>query len=150
MIAAFLFIYSLLLSPVHNMPVAMYELEVLETHIQMEAKFDKENLEAAILMEYAQEFSPELIESYLTTHSSWKIDEEELAMNVMAITSDHEFYFLEAEFPFESEALSTFHFQNTCLIKEVEGHSNIIFLSYQGKERAFRLTANRTETIVDW
>ncbi|MEM8897605.1 MAG: DUF6702 family protein [Bacteroidota bacterium] len=150
MIATFFLTLTLIFAPTHDMSVAIYELEVQEAKILMEATFDKENMEEAIRKEYAEEASPNLVASYLSKHSSWIANKKRLDINTLSVTHDHQFYTLKAELPFTSEALSTFQIRNTCLFAEVEDHSNIVFINYKGKEKIYKLTAKRSGILVEW
>lgn len=150
MIAAFLLALTLIFAPTHDMSVAIYELEVREAKILMEATFDKENMEEAIQKEYGEKASPDLVASYLVKHSSWIANKKRLDINTLSVTHDHQFYNLKAELPFTSEALSTFQIRNTVLFNEVDNHSNIVFINYQGKEKVYKLTARRSGILVEW
>ncbi|MEM6768544.1 MAG: DUF6702 family protein [Bacteroidota bacterium] len=145
-----LHIFHLLLFPNHNMPVAIYSLKIQEDRIHMEVKFDKENIRAAIQNQYSAAVSPKLIVDYFITHSKWVVNEHELLIQGTSVQSDHEYYHLSLTLPFENKELLKLELHNTCLIAEVEDQSNIIMITYEGKERAFRLTKSRPTAKIDW
>ena len=140
----------LLISPAPDKPLATFDLWVEEETIFMEVKFDKRHLELAITETYDEAFCQEMVEKYLINHSQWLVDEEVMDIEVFHFKVEHNSCSLKAKLNLKSNEIHSLEVRNTCLIDQVVNHSNIVFVHHLGKDRAFRLSRRKTQTLITW
>jgi len=137
------------IAPNHDVPVAIFDMKIEDDGITMNVKLDKEDLEEAIIFQFDQTISQELIEQYILKNTEWTINEKKITLKINTIQKDNEHYLIKMDFPIIKEKLESMSIYNTCLVNEIDSHSNIIYLRYQNEKRGFRLDKDRKRTSFE-
>ena len=118
-----------------------YQLGKEEVHLDMH--FDREDLLKVVGAE-----NPKAIETYILAHSSSSISGVPLHWQWVSIQhrADHINILAIAAQPVDPNG--KIRIKNTCLIREIGGHSNLIFVETDSQRRGFRLNKNRTEVSL--
>jgi len=140
-----------LLKPPHDIPLAIYDLRVAENNsMKMSIQFDKQDLEKAIKASYKLPVTTSTASKYLQENSEWLINEKRQDLTICSSWNKEDHFVLEVEFPLIKEPIISMSIFNTCLVKEIDNHSNIIYLHYQGDLRGFRLSKERVQTTFNF
>jgi len=134
--------------PAHDVPLSITTLQMEQQEMSVELKFDKEDLAEALKIEIDKNHS-EQIKKYILRHTQFHVNEKQLELSIISIENDDEHFNVKAllsDFPANAKNM-TIH--NTCLVKEIDNHSNIIYLNYADQRRGFRLHKGRPSTSFE-
>lgn len=148
-----LFLYSFLsfLNPPHDIALAVFAITMEENTIQLKIQLDRGDIEEALKIdEQAIDKNTQKIVEYVAINSSWIINNQSMDFDFNIIRKDKDFYYLEAV-PIKFDTpITTLDLHNTCLIKEVTKHSNVIYIKQKDKKmRGFRMNKKRTQISVE-
>jgi len=143
--AVLLFVCFLLYA--HDIPVADFIFAQKGTILQLKITLDKADFEKACnegqeqCME--QEDKENLMKDYLRSHLTVKVNERWLPIQFQSIGMDKHHRTIKASFTPIKERIQSVYIHNTCLIEEIEGHSNVITAHINDKMRGFRMDKKR-------
>ena len=145
--------YLLLLfffSPPHDIPLGIFQLNFDEAQIEMDIKLEAEDVEEAMALKYKGKNPESLIGQYVLTHTEWHINDTPLIPEFWSAELLRDHYFIKINFTKPQDALVTMTIHNTCLLAEIDNHSNIIYILRNGETRGFRLNKERMKTTFDF
>ena len=142
----------------HDIRIAIYELSESDDkdHLILNASVDAEDLEKSLrstYKEYQQASSAEKEQwmiIYFSKHLQFNIGGQFVQMKGFSFRYEEGFVKVNAVLPYTSRPIRQINVVNTCLIDYTEGHSNIIKCKLHGKLRSFRLTEDRTSTLIEY
>lgn len=148
-----LFLYSFLsfLNPPHDIAMAVFAITMEENTIQLKIQLDRGDIEEVLKIDgQAIDENTQKVAEYIAEKSNWIINNKSMKFDFNTIRKDKDFYYLEA-IPIKFDTpITTLDLHNTCLIEEVNKHSNIIYVKQKGKKmRGFRMSEKRTQISVE-
>lgn len=148
--------FILLLQPFlfyHDIAMANFEINQVEDVLMMEVKMDKEDLEDLYTTKDKETIDlteeDKLIQEYLDKHFYLVVNEEKINFKLQDISKDDYFYIvkLASENRIE-QTIRHIQLKNTCLIDDVDDHSNIVSFQLNDRYRTFRLHESRIRIEV--
>ncbi len=151
----FIFAFAILLLNVdlvaHDIAIAKFNLSAEGNQIFLEMEFDLEDFQQAIFTELGHEnIDHQVIQAYLEKHTTWNINGEILPLKILEVNKDAAHYYVKATLGKWDKAIEYIKIKNTCLIHQVEHHSNIIYANFYGRNRGFRMNEKRVEIMMDY
>ncbi len=144
-----LFLFTLLFtSPPHDIAMAKFDVIQNNETISLEVSFDREDLESTF-GEHV-EINEETVGNYLNKKTSWTFNNESPTIKVVSLSEDRLFYRVSCQFEGSYSNIKKIKVQNTCLLEQVDGHSNIVSFEVNGKYRMFRMHEGRQEIFVGY
>lgn len=132
--------------PIHDMPLAFFNLMIEEEGISLTILLDKVDFEETINQQFNKPLSSEKVENYLLRNMTWIFNEKKAEVEICTIEQVQDHYQIKAHFARNDKNISSIKFINTCLVDTIEKHSNILNVEYEDIQRTFRLHKGRTET----
>ncbi len=148
---SYLFLLAFLnfLSPPHDIAMAVFAVTLEENTLRLQVQLDRGDIEKAVNLPTENDNSTKVIQEYVMNHAIWIINNEPTEFNFITIRKDDEFYYLEAEPINFTTPFNTIDIHNTCLIEEVDKHSNVIYIKQKDKKvRGFRMNKKRVDISV--
>lgn len=146
-------IFSFLFYPVHDVNLAIFNLEIKEQSLEISIQFDVADLEYAlssegsILIQDIDHIEKQL-QTYLSDHTTWNINGSIKNIDIQQIQQEDDHYTVTLHPLFMNQDITEIQLYNTCLTKEIRAHKNIIHLHQRHKDlRGFQMDASR-ETII--
>ena len=133
----------------HDIPLSITTLNWESQSVNVELKFDKEDLEQVIGLEKDLASSSK-IKQYIQSHTQFQVNGKQLKLSIASVENDEEHYIVKALLENPPADAKTMQIQNTCLVKEINNHSNIIYLNYEDQRRGFRLHKDRPSTSFEF
>lgn len=131
-------------APKHDVPIAIFTLDLTPDESRLSVVFDKEALSDGIGgIEQGDAFS------YLFTHSVWKFEGKEIVWEGKELNTNAEHIELNLSAPASFKALGKLEIHNSCLLEIISHHTNVIFIQYEGKRRGFRMHKGRKDISVE-
>ena len=90
------------------------------------------------------------MEQYVRKHFYLKFNGEFSVIRFSGITEEKDFISIEATLHEITGSIKKIDVLNTCLVNEIEGHSNLIQVALFGKKRYFRLDKDRIKTLIEY
>lgn len=154
-IGIFLLIYCLSWSKAvcaHDIRLAFFELKESQTgEYSLSVSFDKEDLAQAIPVTIGLTDSHKRrILHYLNENFQLSLNDQCVGTSLISISEEADFVRLQFKVENFKEKIKSIRIFNTCLIEEIEGHSNIFKALINGKSRSFRLTESRITTEFEY
>ncbi len=135
-------------APVHDVPIAFYNIKVNEDVVSLEIQFDKEDTEFVVSDFFNTDFNNELLSEYFKEHSIWYLNNQEHELEICSFGSDREHYYIKGEFSSFFDELKMMEIINTCLVDKIQNHSNVIQIEYGENFRGFRMTRKRKKIEI--
>ena len=136
-------------TPPHDIAMAVFALTIEQNTLQLQVKVDREDIEKALKTGKGLEASASKISRYIEENTVWIVNKEQIVFTFTTSKKDKEFYYLETAPLQISKPITNINLQNTCLIREVNKHSNIIYLKQKDKEmRGFRMNEKRVQISI--
>lgn len=146
----FLLTFLNLLSPPHDIAMAIFEVTLTKNEIQLRIKLDIDDINTSLQLTPEKTPTKELITKYLKKHTIWLINNQLTTFDAISIEKNEEFYLVETAPIQFNDAFTTIDLHNTTLIESVDKQSNVIYIKQHGKEvRGFRMTKDRVQISVN-
>ena len=149
-----IFLYLLLATTglAHDFKMAIYEIYEDGDQYKLNIKFDIDDLQNSIRYEYpiGESGWQSNVEAYIRKHFYLRINEEFAIIRFLEMTVDEDFMTVEATLHEVVSPIKTIDVFSTCLINEVENHTNLIQADFFGKKRYFRLSKDRIKTKIEY
>lgn len=136
--------------PPHDIPLGIFQLNFDEAQIEMDIKLEAQDIEKAIELKYNGKKTEPLIGQYILEHTNWQINGISLIPEFCSTEQEQNHYLVKINFPKPKDVLVNMTILNKCLLKEIENHSNIIYIQRNGEMRGFRLNKKRMQTTFDF
>ncbi len=133
----------------HDIPLGIFNLTFEKDYIQLEIKLEIEDIENAVESAYKQKSNDRLVEQYILAHTQWIINQEVLNPQLCSTEKEEAHYYLIIHLKASTELYGKMTIFNDCLLKEVEDHSNIIYINNRGEQRGFRLDKDLVKTTFE-
>ncbi len=133
-----LFALSLSVSA-HDMRMAQFTVHVENGQLMCDSRIDKEDFENAI----DGEISHEEVERYLKSHLAFKFNESDVGFSVQSYELKKNVIAVRFSLKTNNYNPTEIEVMNTVLLKEVDGHDNIMRFVLHDKTRTFRFTEKR-------
>lgn len=132
----------------HDVAVANFEIDQVNSKLIMNVKMDKEDLESVYLLKNDENIDLtneiNLVQNYLDQNFYLVINKEKINFNIKGISKDKYFYSIDLESQNKvEEIIHHIQLKNTCLLKQVDKHSNIVSFQINDKFRMFRMHEGR-------
>lgn len=135
---------------IHDTPVAKYTFIPNEHGFSVIMEFDQKNLDFAVHLNNGYPITKEKILNYVWRNQQYYCNDKPAELILCNILKKGKHYIIEAELLNFDEPIKNLKVGNTCLIKEVESHLNILYFNLSSGFRGFQLSESRTETIIDF
>jgi len=146
-----LLLISTLSYALHDIPIAFFNVEIhADNHIGIDMEFHKKDIDKIVALTYKQTASIELIERYILKHSKWRINNQALNVEICDIKDVHGHYYVKTQLAAFNGTLKNINIHNSCLVKHIPTHVNVVNIQYQGKKRSFKLSQQRLNTSIDY
>lgn len=146
-----LLFYALGLSA-HEIPLAFFTFNIDDNTIHLEIQFDVEDLNDAVVGASTKSMTDNqtaLISKYILENFNLSVNGEDLSIRIENIVKNEEHYLITVFPNCVNDKIKSMNIKSTCLINEIDKHSNIIRLHQQGEsERGFRLHKGRLSTAI--
>jgi len=148
----------LLLQPcnfVHDIAMAVFNIELNDKLLTLNIKLDKEDLEGLLSVDTENEIDltheVSLVQEYVDKNFYLLTNDLKVNFRVESISKNDYFYHVKmiSINQFE-EVISSFQLKNTCLVETVNGHSNIINFKLNEQSRSFRMHKGRQRIEVQF
>ena len=133
----------------HDIPLGIFNLTFERDYIQLEIKLEIEDIEKAVQSAYQQKSNDRLVEQYILAHTQWLINKEVLTPQLCSTEKGEAHYYLIIHLKTSTVPYGEMTIINDCLLKEVEDHSNIIYINNRGVQRGFRLDKDLVKTTFE-
>ncbi|MFK7973198.1 MAG: DUF6702 family protein [Bacteroidia bacterium] len=138
------------LSPQHDVPIAIFNLEITQQSVELEVNIDKDDLEETITGNVQDtSLTQEQVTRYFLLHTKWTFDKEVLLPHFQSVRVVEDHYVVKADFDTKPKNIASITVFNTLLVDNVAGHSNVLYLQYKEKRRGFRMHKDRIKTMID-
>ena len=132
----------------HDVQIAVYNIAETEDELIIEITFEKDDLTKVLKKKDASEISDQ-IQSYIKKHLSIQLNQNAAPLKFMKVVEEGKHFKVKAKSPKSYTSLHQVDIQNTCLL-HLDGHSNIIQLRLNQKERDFLMNKNRTTLQIEY
>ncbi len=132
----------------HEIPIAFFDVEMNANKVSVNIKFDIKDLEKTIGTKGNSTIEDKYVQTYIEQNSQFFLNDHALAYEFCSMKKDTEHYIISAELSNVPEHPTSMKFYNTCLLN-IDKHANLLQLTYQDKNRTFRLHKERVETLFD-
>lgn len=144
----------------HDVKLAIFEIYEQEEKLNLFVRIDREDLETAIGVQLNEivgkgedtEALQVILQTYFDENIQWDFDGKKVETQIFDISFPDKYY-VNVEsvlFDIKPKIIQKIKVTNTCLLKEIEGQSNVIKSHLYGKVRGFRLHQDRTSTTIDY
>jgi len=133
----------------HDIRMAIFEISEGENGYALEISFDKEDLFKSLSIALGAGETEELIKDYLEGNFQVVFNGKCITPKIEGIKYEEEYIRVACAIPSMLNKVETIDVYNTCLLDN-EGHMNIIKSKLYGRTRTFRMTNERTSTIIDY
>ena len=141
--------FTVLAKPVHEVPLAIFNLNIEANSVSLDILFDKADLENAVKQQPSSSAFQQQIEDYLLQNMQWLFNQKMVAFEICSMVKNREHYQIKVDFVGFKEELTQVEISNTCLVETIDKHSNILNVFYKKKQRSFRLHKARTKTLFE-
>lgn len=135
---------------VHDTPVAKYTFTPNKECFVVLMEFDQKNLDFAVNLNYGYPVTENKIVKYVWEHQQYYCNNKPAELTLCNVLKNDKNYLIEAELNNNNEPIKSLKTENTCLIKEVEGHLNILYFNLPAGFRGFQLSESRTATVINF
>lgn len=142
-------------SPFHDVNMAIFDIEIDEQTVEITIQFDAADLEYAlssdngILIQDINDVK-KYIEMYLSNHTQWTINNEVVQFSYQDTKKDEDHYSVSFDRFYTRQQIEEISLYNSCLIKNIKSHKNIIHLRQVNRElRGFQMDASREKININ-
>lgn len=137
----------------HELNFGLFDLYEDQNGFYLEIRLDKMNTLQAIrtnnVYQTIETLECELTE-YLDNNLSLAFNSQAATLDYIAISSDEQIVVIHAKIEVPYQVVSEIKVSNTVLLSIVENQKNIIKASFHERKRSFRLSADRTSTLIKY
>lgn len=139
----------------HEVPIANFDLTLEGTTLNINITFDHADLKKACKLKgkhkrYTEEQRNEIITNYLHKHLQLSINTKERVLKIETICEENHHIVIQGKYEGVEVPIQSINIENTCLLKEVLRHSNVITTHLNGKTRGFRMDSKRRKINIDY
>ncbi len=139
----------------HDFAMANFEIDQKDDVLILQVKIDKENLENLYHKKDGETADlnkvGEFVQKYLKEHFYLVVDQQKIDFNLQDMSTDKYFYNIALSSQNKvTQSIRYIQLKNTCLIDEIDNHSNVVNFKLNEKYRTFRLHEGRIRIEVKY
>ena len=134
--------YSTILTPVHDVPIAMFHITESNDVIQIGITLDLEDFSESLDIKM-EEVNLKMIQHYLDQHTSFQFNTQVAKLNISTFKIVRDHIRVKGKFEKVAQKIKTLKVENTCL-NNVSSHSNIIQVDLNNETKDYRMHKKRT------
>ena len=139
----------------HDFAMANFQISQEKEGLVLNIKMDKENLENIYRNKEGKKnettIGDDFIQKYLDEHFILMVNDKKVNFHLQGVSTNKYFYKIEfSSLNKFKEIIHKVQLKNTCLIDDVDNHSNLVNFKFNGKERTFRLHESRVRIDLEY
>lgn len=132
----------------HDVPHAVFKIYQSKNRVKMEVTFDIHALRKSSGIRF-KEMTRKRITTYLNENMNFKFDGVENTLWVKDMDDRFGHLTIKAQFRKKVKRVDEIAIENRCLL-DIEHHSNLMKLSFNGEDQDFRMNADLTEICATY
>lgn len=134
----------------HDSKIALFDLFKENNSLELSMRLDLDDL--AIALAISPDFEPceyaPQISDYILDRLKIKINDKAIDICISEQTKDEHYLEIKASLGITEYGIKQIDVWNTCLIDNIEDHSNIVHARIREKTRSFRMNKDRTSISI--
>ncbi len=132
----------------HDIQLAIYKIHKQEDNLLIEYSFEKEDI-ILTLNESELELSNKTIQEYINSNFKLSLNNQLQAIDFHNMVIEDKHIYLKGYISNITSNIESLKIENTCLLN-IEGHSNIIEVLLEEKQRDFLMNNRRTSIEINY
>lgn len=141
-------IQSNIITPVHNVPVATFEIAQSEKSIVLNISFEVSDFIKSTKIN-ANEITQQVLQKYMDNHTSFKFNGQINPYKISKFVIERDHIKIKGNFINDVQSVKNIKIENKCLIN-IHHHSNVIEINLNNQARDFKMNKDRTKIHVSY